>query len=737
MGRALRPAALAEVRALIARELLGAEAGEERLGSITLQPHQRDAAARLRTTMDEFGGALLADDVGLGKTYVAAAIIRGAPRALVVAPASLRDMWRRALAACDARAEIISYSALSRGRMPDTVPGLLVLDEAHHARTPGARRYATIARLAAGARVLALSATPVHNSRDDLAAVLALFLGARAWAMRDDALARCVVRREHGDLDALALPTLEAPRWLPVGDDARLLDAILDLAPAVPPSGGGDGGALIAWGLVRQWASSRAALEGALRRRLARAVALGAALEEGRYPSERELASWSAAEGVVQLGFASLLAPVHAESAPLLHTVRAHEGAVRSLLGTIRRDNAMDAARAAQLDALREQHAGERIVAFSQFADTVHALYRHLAPRGGVAALTARGARIAGGVITRRDALARFAPRASGAAPPRAAERIDLLLATDVLSEGLDLSDASVVVHLDLPWTPARMEQRVGRSRRMGATHARTAVYALSPPAAAETLLEVERRLRTKLAAAGRVTGIAGAILPSLGPSPNAPPSAARTRELLHRAIAAWRRSDQPRTGDPLIARAAGERDALIVLVREAGSPALAASVDGAELGDEPALLLEAVRLAEQAAPTPLECAVADRAFAAVERWLTRRSAAAAAGGATPLFRAASRRAALHRIAVIAHRAPHHRRALLSPLCASARRTVTTPFGLGAERILETLASAPLADEAWLRALGEFGAIHAGASRPPREDAGGPDILAMILIARV
>jgi hypothetical protein len=490
---------------------------------------------------------------------------------------------------------------------------------------------------------------------------------------------------------------------------------------------------------VRQWASSRAALDGALRRRLARAAALGAALEEGRYPTERELASWSAAEDVVQLGFPSLLAAEQRECAPLLDAVRAHERGIRALLAIVRQDGALDAARAARLASLRDEHTGERIVAFSQFADTVHALYRHLAPRGGVAALTARGARIAGGMISRRDALARFAPRASGAAAPRAAERIDLLLATDVLSEGLDLSDASVVVHLDLPWTPARMEQRVGRSRRMGAVHARTAVYALAPPAAAETLLGVERRLRTKLAEAGRVTGVAGAILPSLAPALDAPPSAARTRESLHRTIAAWRARGEPEgsANEPLIATARGERETVFVLSRAGEEHALAASVDGGELSEDPARLLEAAELAACADPAALEAPAVERALAAVERWLTRRSALAAASGATPLFRAAARRTALHRIAAITLRAPHYRRALLAPLCARARRIVTTPFGVGAERILETLADAPLADEAWLRALGEFGAIHAGELRRAGETPRRSEIVAVLLIARV
>ncbi|OLE79479.1 MAG: hypothetical protein AUG74_01410 [Bacteroidetes bacterium 13_1_20CM_4_60_6] len=41
-----------------------------------------------------------------------------------------------------------------------------------------------------------------------------------------------------------------------------------------------------------------------------------------------------------------------------------------------------------------------------------------------------------------------------------------------------------------------------------------------------------------------------------------------------------------------------------------------------------------------------------------------------------------------------------------------ARRVVTAPYALGAERVLDELASAPLPDEAWLRALASFGAMH-------------------------
>lgn len=729
MERALSVAPIAQVRAVIAHEWLRDPLAPERVGSIVLRPHQREAVQRIRAVMARAGGALLADDVGLGKTYVAAAVAREHAHAVIVCPATLREMWRRALSDTAVKARIVTYSELSRGRVPTPPVALLVLDEAHHARTPGTRRYAELARLAAGARVLALSATPIHNSRADLAAVLALFLGARAWAMSDAELATCIVRREADDLVAVELPALAPPQWVTVGDDECLLHAIMELPPPVPPLGGGDGGALVSFGLARQWASSRAALEGALRRRLARAAALGAALEDGHYPTARELSAWSAADDAIQLAFPSLVSASHAGAEALLAALRDHARGLAALLSTVRADTQVDERRAARLRELRLAHAGERIVAFSQYADTVHALFRRLAPGGGVAALSARGARVAGGAIPRTEAIARFEPRASRA------ERVDLLLATDLLSEGIDLGHASVVVHLDLPWTPARMEQRVGRSRRMGAAHARTTVYALAPPAAAESLLAIERRLREKAGAAGRVTGVAGAILPSLGPAAASGPGAARTVELLRRVIASWR--DEPSAicdARPLVALARGPRSARILLARADGACILAGAVDADALSADPSAALAAAEIASLALPVAASDRDAERALAAAESFLVHRRAAAAAGGIS-LFRANARRTALRRIAAIAGRVPHHRRALVAPLAATARRVVTTPFGLGAEQVLEALAGAPLADEAWLRALSEFGAIHAPESAASLGGSAPPGIIALVVVA--
>ena len=67
------------------------------LGDITLLPHQRDAVARIRTAIRTHHGALLADDVGLGKTYTALAVASRYTQVHVIAPAALQAMWRTAI----------------------------------------------------------------------------------------------------------------------------------------------------------------------------------------------------------------------------------------------------------------------------------------------------------------------------------------------------------------------------------------------------------------------------------------------------------------------------------------------------------------------------------------------------------------------------------------------------------------------------------------------------------------
>ena len=127
-----------------------------RLGAVVLRPHQVDAVRQLRAAVDEGGGALLADAVGLGKTFVALALARAACRPLVIAPVGLRSMWEEAARRTEVVVQFRSTESLGQSTVPPRGPqpwDLVIVDEAHHFRNPATRRYRFLARLTAGCRV--------------------------------------------------------------------------------------------------------------------------------------------------------------------------------------------------------------------------------------------------------------------------------------------------------------------------------------------------------------------------------------------------------------------------------------------------------------------------------------------------------------------------------------------------------------------------------------------------------
>jgi superfamily II DNA or RNA helicase len=727
--------ALDRARQAIAQAILGTEASlDPRLGGITLRTHQRLAASRLSSLIDANGGAMLAEPVGLGKTFIALAVARRWQARLIIAPAGLRDMWREALAAANIDAEIVTHEALSRGPATSFGAEMIVIDEAHRLRSPSTRRYAAVASLCAHTPVLLLTATPIHNRRDDLAAQLALFLGRSAWRMSSAELAAHVVR-DTATSEVRGLPSLDGPHRVRFGTDDDCLDELLALPPPIPARDEGFAAALLTYTLVHQWASSQAALLAALKRRLARTLALRAAAESGRRPTRRELAAWSYADDAMQLAFPELVAAVADDDSisldELMRALDGHADAVRSLVARLRGRLELDAERAAALRRIRDAHRGERIIAFCQYAETVDALYRVLAREPGVAALTSHGARVAGGRLSRRELLAQFTPGACRA-PQRNVERIELLLTTDLLSEGLNLQEASVVVHLDLPWNPARLDQRVGRVRRLGSQHEVTSVYAFSPPASSERLLQIEARLREKLSVAQRTVGIAGRILPSPFGVETAEEAPGLAEEMggVHAILRRWLAPPLATPGGSIVAAVAAAQRGFVAAIEEDGKPTLVC-----DLGDGIDTSVSSVHSALACADggdNACDAPSTSDALTRLERWLDGRRGAASIDLRAALT-ARSRREALNRVAAVLARAPRHRRVTLASLAASVRTVVSTPLPEGAERVLDTLVRAELPDEAWLRSVAAFGELNV---RPTPSKKAGARIVAVILLSR-
>lgn len=84
---------------------------------------------------------------------------------------------------------------------------------------------------------------------------------------------------------------------------------------------------------------------------------------------------------------------------------------------------------------------------------------------------------------------------------PQQSDTIRILIATDVLAEGINLHRASVVVNYDLPWNPTRVLQRVGRINRVGTVHEQVYIFNCFPTAQSEAQLGLEENIIAKIQA--------------------------------------------------------------------------------------------------------------------------------------------------------------------------------------------------------------------------------------------
>ena len=154
-------------------------------------------------------------------------------------------------------------------------------------------------------------------------------------------------------------------------------------------------------------------------------------------------------------------------------------------------------------DLLRRQHPAEKVLIFSQFADTVDYLAAQLQQRG-----LDRVAGVTGVSGDPADLAWRFSPvsnKKREAISP--AQELRALIATDVLSEGQNLQDAHIVVNYDLPWAIIRLIQRAGRVDRIGQESPEILNYTFWPAEGVERLIRLRARLRQRLGENAEVVG--------------------------------------------------------------------------------------------------------------------------------------------------------------------------------------------------------------------------------------
>jgi SNF2 family DNA or RNA helicase len=180
---------------------------------------------------------------------------------------------------------------------------------------------------------------------------------------------------------------------------------------------------------------------------------------------------------------------------------------IQALLKILQLTGEWDPARDSKLDALwkllTQKHPSEKVLVFTQFADTVYYLEAQLKARGVT--------ELAGATGESADPTAlawRFSPvsnhKRNEISP---AEELRVLVATDVLSEGQNLQDCAVVVNYDLPWAIIRLIQRAGRVDRIGQKAETILCHSFLPADGVERIIRLRGRVRQRLKENAEVVG--------------------------------------------------------------------------------------------------------------------------------------------------------------------------------------------------------------------------------------
>ena len=179
----------------------------------------------------------------------------------------------------------------------------------------------------------------------------------------------------------------------------------------------------------------------------------------------------------------------------------------------------VDAARDAKLAALRQMiedkcrhpinSGNQKIIVFTAFSDTAHYLYAQLAPWAkGTLGIDAALVTGSAGIQTTLPGLRKSMSGVLSAFAPRAKERpeelategeIDLLIATDCISEGQNLQDCDWLINYDIHWNPVRIIQRFGRIDRIGSPNESIQLVNFWPNMELEEYINLEQRVSGRM----------------------------------------------------------------------------------------------------------------------------------------------------------------------------------------------------------------------------------------------
>ena len=606
----------------------GPEIGTDTLIEAQLTDFQRDAVVLAERYLEKWGGCFVSDVVGLGKSFIGAAIVKRAEllrraRPLIICPKPLEAMWERYNEEFELNAAIVPMSHLREDGSLNLIEDygrrdFVLIDESHSFRNSATQRYRELdAFLGDGdKKVCLLSATPLNATAWDIYHQLKLFHREETTSLaidppdlkgffgrveKDEAnlgalLSQILVRRRRQDVLRLYGFAGDSNEPLKAMDEANMAPYLRFQKPAYVFVGGRKQGFpkrnLQVWRYSIE--DTYAGLYQEIRKTLGHAPKknqngtiskpLKHELTYARYgllnylpPGKRKMAKFEALSrsgfalrGLIRIllfkrfessayAFGKTLERMIASQKLFLRALvdknrvmagddsqtilrladgdneaelwkrlqnvttgyDAKDFSVGDLKGDIERDIALlerllalvapigaeqDAKLQLFLERMNGDLAGRKVLVFTQYVDTAKYIFESV--KATDTAMVSSG-------DNKGELVARFAPRANPEIWKKCQSggELRVLVATDVLAEGLNLQDGDIIVNYDLHWNPVRLIQRFGRIDRIGSTHDQIWGYNFLPEINLEKHLGIESVLNARIADIHATLGEDAAIL--------------------------------------------------------------------------------------------------------------------------------------------------------------------------------------------------------------------------------
>ena len=531
-------------------------------GMPKLYQFQKIAVMQAYEILNRYDGVFICDVVGLGKTFIGAALLKQlGKRAVVICPPRIKSMWEEFGETFKVDIKTISLGVLNKGVFDENSElwtyrdrEVVLIDESHYFRNSDTKRYYEIQPFLIGKKVILITATPQNTSIWNIYNQIRLFNqeGSNDYQVKggslkeffdmveenrakiQNLLSKILIRRTRKHIkkyyQSLEDKPIEFPGrdlktisynidetynnlfekiekalkkltyakynlWSYVKEEKKDEDIYIDLRKITGLLKG-----LHKVMLYKRLESSIFAFSETIRRLLRIHERFLKGLEANIIPAGEEAQDLIYREDVDITDALEKLKEVSKKyrvddfkMEELKRDLKNDIAIFKDISEFLKRVPESSDKKFDELVKILDKHKKEKVLIFSEYADTVKYLYKRLKPRVDNLSFVTSETKDAMSIIRR------FAPKANGYKLKDKESPINVIISTDVFSAGLNLQDCGIVVNYDLHWNPVLLIQRAGRVDRIGTEHDIIRIYNFLPHKKIEEKISLKERVSRRI----------------------------------------------------------------------------------------------------------------------------------------------------------------------------------------------------------------------------------------------